>query len=260
LYLPQDGSPAVLNMREDMYLQGERSLVCLCERSSPYQDPKSPLYNPNLPDCTPSLMTGYTAQFTPNDPPGTGPSLQGVAAGQQPQSITYRVHVPYGYQWDGAPFRMCDPNRMRQNEYINYQPPFIKAEHFKVVNEGMYQAVTIEGGTATKAQLGFISVAGKTGTAEYCDEVARPKGLCVPGGWPAHAWYFGYAPYDANQKPEVAIIAFVYNGDEGSANALPVVKRLMYCFLNYKAQRNSPVFNGQIVPCNWNSVDATKPG
>ena len=58
-----------------------------------------------------------------------------------------------------------------------------------------------------------IDVAGKTGTAEYCDDVARPLGLCVPGNWPAHAWFMAYAPLE---DPEILIIAFVYNGDEGS--------------------------------------------
>jgi membrane carboxypeptidase/penicillin-binding protein len=198
--------------------------------------------------------------------PGQQPLDQGVAQGgqsQQPQPITYRVNVPYGYKWDGAPFRMCDPNRMRQIEYQNYQPPFIDRQYFTIIEQGMREAATIIGGTARTAQtdLDFVAVAGKTGTAEYCDEVARPKGLCIPGQWPSHAWYFGYAPYDdrpigQRAEPEIAIIAFVYNGKEGSGNALPVVKRVMYCYLTFADQRRLPTFNGQVDKCDWERIRA----
>lgn len=260
LALPTDGSPAYLNMREDMYLQHENSLVCICEQNSPYKDPSSPEYNPNLPNCSPDFIKNYTAKFTPVVQAGQGASDTGVAQTQQGQPITYRVNVPYGYKWDGAPFRMCDPNRLKQNDYLDYQPPFIDPQYFKLVEEGMHEATTIEGGTALPAQLGFVQVAGKTGTAEYCDEIARPKGLCIPGQWPAHAWYVGYAPFDANRQPEIAILAFIYNGKEGSANSLPVVKRLMYCYYNFKSQRAAANFNGTVTPCDWPRIDVKNPG
>jgi penicillin-binding protein 2 len=59
--------------------------------------------------------------------------------------------------------------------------------------------------------------------------VARAKNLCQPGSWPAHAWYVGYAPYD---DPEIAVVAFVYNGGEGSEVAGPVVKEVLKAFLD----------------------------
>lgn len=64
-----------------------------------------------------------------------------------------------------------------------------------------------------------IEVAGKTGTAEYCDRLAWSRNLCIPGKWPAHAWTVLFAPYEA---PEVSVVAFVYNGTEGSIVAGPV--------------------------------------
>jgi len=81
-----------------------------------------------------------------------------------------------------------------------------------------------------------VEVAGKTGTAEYCDDIARPLGLCVPGNWPAHAWYVAYAPYE---NPEVIIIAFMYNGGEGSLVALPVVRDTMEAYFRLKQARGS---------------------
>lgn len=68
-------------------------------------------------------------------------------------------------------------------------------------------------------ELAGIQTGGKTGTAEYCDRQAWLKDLCIPGRWPAHAWTFMYAPYD---NPEVSVIAFVYNGTEGSLIAGPI--------------------------------------
>jgi len=74
--------------------------------------------------------------------------------------------------------------------------------------------------------------AGKTGTAEYCDDVAQEKGLCKFGLWPSHAWYVGYAPWD---NPEIAVIAFVYNGTEGSTVAAPIVRKVMDAYFELKA-------------------------
>ncbi|MBX3065940.1 MAG: hypothetical protein KF726_23380 [Anaerolineae bacterium] len=252
LSLPTDGSPVWLNMREDLYLQRERSLACVCEPTSPYKDPQNALYDSTLPECTEDFKKNYSAKFQMTSQPPQGPTDQPVAL-QTPLEISYRVNVPYAYVFDGAPYPMCNPDRMGQQEYQNYQPPFINPVDFRYVQEGMYEAVTIEGGTARTAALEFQPVAGKTGTAEYCDEVALPKGLCIQGQWPAHAWYFGYGPYVADDptKAEVAIIGFIYNGKEGSANALPVVKALMYCYFNFKSQRAAATFNGQVQACDW---------
>ena len=77
-----------------------------------------------------------------------------------------------------------------------------------------------------------ILTAGKTGTAEYCDKVAWDKGLCNPGEWPQHSWYFGYAPYD---DPEIAVVAFVYNGGEGASVAGPIVGEVIETYFKLKA-------------------------
>ena len=102
----------------------------------------------------------------------------------------------------------------------------------------MRDVIIAEGGTGAPAALDDIgiAVAGKTGTAEYCDDIAQPLGYCVPGQWPSHAWYIGYGPYE---DPEIAVIAFVYNGGEGSFMALPLVRETMRAFFELQAQRDS---------------------
>ena len=77
-----------------------------------------------------------------------------------------------------------------------------------------------------------VNVAGKTGTAEYCDEIAYPKGLCKPGLWPSHSWTYLYAPFE---NPEIAVIVFVYNGGEGSKVAGPIANQILNAYFQLKA-------------------------
>ncbi len=77
-----------------------------------------------------------------------------------------------------------------------------------------------------------IAAAGKTGTAEYCDNFAQARNLCIPGNWPTHAWTIGYAPFD---DPEIVVVAFVYNGGEGASVAGPIVKRVLEAYFEIKA-------------------------
>ena len=99
------------------------------------------------------------------------------------------------------------------------------------VQEGMRQAV-LSGTLAREFNQVNIAAAGKTGTAEYCDVYANAKGLCIPGSWPTHAWTVAYAPYD---DPEVAVIAFVYNGGEGASVAGPIVRQFLERYFQIKA-------------------------
>jgi len=96
------------------------------------------------------------------------------------------------------------------------------------VREGMRLAVT-EGTLKDRFEGATISAAGKTGTAEYCDRYAQAKNLCIPGNWPTHAWTVAFAPYE---NPEIAVVAFVYNGGEGSSVAGPIVRRVLEAYFS----------------------------
>ncbi len=93
--------------------------------------------------------------------------------------------------------------------------------------------MTVTEGTAMSIFEGYdIPTSGKTGTAEYCDDIALGKGLCGEGVvWPSHAWYVGYAPSD---DPEIVVIAFVYNGTEGSTVAAPIVRQVFDAYFSLK--------------------------
>ncbi|MDP1547740.1 MAG: penicillin-binding transpeptidase domain-containing protein [Anaerolineales bacterium] len=88
-------------------------------------------------------------------------------------------------------------------------------------------------GTLSDIFGGFeIAVGGKTGTAEYCDDVARAADRCNYGAWPTHSWTLAYAPYD---DPEIIVVAFAYNGGEGASVAGPMVERVIRAYFEIKA-------------------------
>ncbi|HEX6035363.1 MAG TPA: penicillin-binding transpeptidase domain-containing protein [Anaerolineales bacterium] len=122
----------------------------------------------------------------------------------------------------------CEP----KNEFKIVEPETIEA-----VRTGTRLAVTEEPmGTLWRVfnELHPISiaVAGKTGTAEYCDDVAAALLQCQFGSWPTHAWTLAYAPYD---DPEIAILAFAYHGGEGGSVAAPIVARVMQAYFELKS-------------------------
>jgi penicillin-binding protein 2 len=118
-----------------------------------------------------------------------------------------------------------DENNIPTGEMKSVEPWIID-----YLKQGLRLVVT--SGTAVKEFEGMtIPAAGKTGTAEYCDNIAREKNLCNPGNWPAHAWFVGYAPYD---DPEIIVVAFVYNGKEGSTVAAPIVRKVLEAYFELK--------------------------
>jgi penicillin-binding protein 2 len=224
--LVPNNQPLTLLPLEDMLMKGATSLACICEEDSDYYDGNR---------CDPE---GYRNTVNVSSDPFVA------------DDRVYQVYTPLNYTFNGS---ICQPIRF-PNPRTPYTPAFIHSESLEYVREGMRSAATIEGGTALKAnlsgELAGIPVAGKTGTAEYCDDIAQPLGLCVAGQWPSHAWYVGYAPY-YNTVPdkysdgevydkypsEIVVVAFVYNGGEGSRIALPVVRDIMTGYFNLKKRR-----------------------
>jgi penicillin-binding protein 2 len=131
-------------------------------------------------------------------------------------------NTPVIQVYDETTIRGCEP---RKGEFKSVQPWVIEK-----VREGMRLAVT-EGTLKEIFEGVTFAAAGKTGTAEYCDKYAAAQNRCIPGAWPAHAWTVGFAPFD---NPEVAVVAYVYNGTEGSTVAGPIVKRVLDAYFELK--------------------------
>ena len=99
----------------------------------------------------------------------------------------------------------------------------ISPRNLALTRLGMRYAVTE--GTAWLANVPGLSVAGKTGTAEYpgVDEDGNLL-LDEEGNLPTHAWFTAFAPYE---DPELAIVVFLEGGGEGSQTAVPVAAQIL---------------------------------
>ena len=92
--------------------------------------------------------------------------------------------------------------------------PQWEASHIRVVREGMRDAVNEDDGSGKRAALPHVTVAGKTGTAEYG----------VKGAGRKMTWMIAFAPYE---EPRYAVALLVEDGVSGGTTAAPRVKHLL---------------------------------
>lgn len=115
--------------------------------------------------------------------------------------------------------RLCQPeikSRSFDNKNIKAKCQDLKLglNALRLVKEGMKE-VCSTGGTAYPFFDFSPQVAGKTGTAQFADKEKT------------HAWFTAFAPLD---KPEIIVTAIIEGGGEGSAEAAPVVKKVMEAY------------------------------
>ncbi len=101
----------------------------------------------------------------------------------------------------------------------------------KLIQDSMWRVVNEPGGTAHQAVIPGFEYAGKTGTAEFCDDVAYELKICYQGieVQPTHAWFVAYAPA---QNPTIALSVYVWNGGQGSGVAAPITQRIFNKYFN----------------------------
>ena len=90
----------------------------------------------------------------------------------------------------------------------------VTPETIDTVRLGMRDVVNATGGTARRARLDNVIVAGKTGTAQYTKN----------GETLNSAWFIAFAPFD---KPQYALAVFVEDGKSGGKVAAPIAKRIL---------------------------------
>lgn len=95
----------------------------------------------------------------------------------------------------------------------------VSQEHLALVREGMEGAIGY-GTAARRGQIEGLRIAGKTGTAQFCDDIMCGVGFEAP----EHAWFTAFAPVE---DPELSVIVYLYNGGEGSVTAVPVAREIL---------------------------------
>ena len=136
----------------------------------------------------------------------------------KPQFVQQTVDTQNRVQWQYQP---------EKQERLPVDPGLLA-----YVQKGMWYAVNGIAGTAGNSRVEGITVAGKTGTAEFCaydPELQDCTDRDDKGNLPFHAWYTAYAPYE---NPEIVVTVFVYSGGEGSAVAIPVAQEILDAWFN----------------------------
>jgi len=90
----------------------------------------------------------------------------------------------------------------------------VAPEHLRLVREGMRDVVMAEDGTGRKLRVPGVTLAGKTGTAEYG---AKGSGL-------KRGWMIAFGPYEA---PRYAVAMVVEEAVSGGSTVAPRLQQLM---------------------------------
>jgi penicillin-binding protein 2 len=109
-----------------------------------------------------------------------------------------------------------------------------------VVREGLRRSVTEGRNVAARDACSGLSIAGKTGTAEFGPNIITPKGQITRQ---SHSWFVGFAPYE---NPEIAVVVLLEGTgdlDDGSATlAVPAVTQIMQSYFQVTPPADTPYF------------------
>ncbi len=88
-----------------------------------------------------------------------------------------------------------------------------RSQDLNLVKLGMWDVVNSGWGTGRRAKLDGVSLAAKTGTAEYMDKGEKKK----------NAWMIGFAPFE---KPKYAIVTMQEDSDAGGLSAARLMRQM----------------------------------
>ncbi|MGB6896933.1 MAG: penicillin-binding protein 2, partial [Dehalococcoidia bacterium] len=108
----------------------------------------------------------------------------------------------------------ADGRLVRPFERVVQRHLEVSPDNLAIFREAMRQAASW--GTARRGAVPGVSVAGKTGTAEFGLPLAN-------GQYESHGWFTGFAPFE---DPQVAVVVFLEKGN-GSIDAAPAAAKIL---------------------------------
>jgi penicillin-binding protein 2 len=120
--------------------------------------------------------------------------------------------------------RMIDKVVSQDGEILVQEPSKVRAslitdggltaDQIEKVRLGMKKVVNEGGGTAGKARIKGMDVAGKTGTAQFWRSGIKDN----------HTWFIAFAPYD---QPKYAVCVMVQGAHAGGAVSAPIAAKIL---------------------------------
>lgn len=148
--------------------------------------------------------------------------LAAAAAAVANDGVLYRPQIVDALIAPDGGVRVIPPEIVRR---IPMDP-----QYFRVVREGMRRSVTEGVNLAARDACSGMTIAGKTGTAEFGPEIQVPtldgKGLRKVRQ--SHAWFVGFAPYDAPRYQVLTLVEGAGDLNDGSATlAVPAATQIL---------------------------------
>ena len=152
------------------------------------------------------------------------------AVGVTPLQLTWAVGA-VAAGGDLVQPHIVDPAQFRRigiasGELVS-EPYPLRDDTVSEIRDALWGVVNTGGGTGSRARVAGFEVAGKTGTAQ----VVSSENAGNVAAFQPHAWFVGFAPYDA---PEIVVTAFVENGGGGGAAAAPVAQQIFQTYFDKK--------------------------
>lgn len=104
-----------------------------------------------------------------------------------------------------------EPSRLRANLLTDAG---LTDEQLEKVRRGMWKVVNEGGGTAGRARIKGVEVAGKTGTAQFWRKGVKDN----------HTWFVSFAPY---QDPRYVVVVFVQGAKSGGGVSAPIAAKIL---------------------------------
>jgi penicillin-binding protein 2 len=108
--------------------------------------------------------------------------------------------------------------------YESPRPLGFRPSTLEAIRRGLFMAVNVPGGSAQRAHIADVVIAGKTGSAQVVSSSKLKKDIEVIQ---PRAWFAGFAPLD---DPRIAIAVLVDHGGSGGGAAAPVASAIFERF------------------------------